>query len=362
MYWLKTVLILTTVVVISACSEIPKKDMQSYVVAYGQAKDAAEEVMIELSVARETIKKYQAKQAEAAAAARDTRRVAYVPPVRGARTNGENGIAARLAALSVIDQYNQLLVAIAEGKNQDRIKEQVTTIANVAGKVAQLAGAAIPGLPALTGLLQTLAGEYQKYRDRKLFAQKLRDGTPYVKQILDFLIDDTPTIVNVHEGIWDIADAKLRRRPTSIARQILAKVRIHKVPPAGTLLKRAQAQEKDASESLSGFSGEKITFKWSNTADASPPNATFLNELEAAVASMKEAISAYTVHQEKYESLRALMDHYTTLLKQTIDSIDAVAMALDKPIDMSATIIGLLESAQSIKLRFSAYRAALRAT
>ena len=343
------------VLLATACAEIPQQELGTYVEAYGQARSATEQVLTDLIAAREEIK---ANQAAAAAAKAPVRRGVYVPPTERSGASGPDAIGSRLAALALVSQYNDILVAIAEGKRVAVLQAKVQGAAQVATELLSLAGASFPGVGALTGLLQTIASEAQKYKDRKDFADAVRAGAPLVKDILQFFIQDTPLIVAVHEGVWDAEGAPLRNQADRIARSIFAEVRQSAPPPAGSPeQKKLGAIESHLTEELSKIRPGAVTLQ---PAGRTPLTMATLEGMDADLGSLDMAVAAYLENQRKSPALRALMDKYVDTLAATQAALDNVAKALDRPVDISKAAIELLDSAIAIKQQYAIYKAAVK--
>ena len=85
---------------IAGCAEIPKSQLDAYVKVFSEAKQASEQVMLDLSVSSKLIKDFEKKNngGQASQSSRfGTASEPYVPPVRIKALARVNGISARLA-------------------------------------------------------------------------------------------------------------------------------------------------------------------------------------------------------------------------------------------------------------------------
>ena len=347
-------LVLATV---SGCAEIPRQELTTYVEAYSQARSASEQVLTDLVASRERIESYRAE--EAAGDARSETRDDYVPPTKRGSASGTDAITVRLAALALVSEYNSILVAIAEGNGMDTLRGKVQGAVESSTSLLSLMGTTVPGAGALTGLLQTVASEAQRHMDRQAFAHAMRDGAPLVKEILQSLIDETPLIVRVHEGIWDAESASLEGQAFSVVRAIRAEARRHG-PPASDSPEEARVAELEAklSEQLDHFGRDDVTLRFAGTA---PVTSEVLGQLEADLPQLEAAVQAFVESQRKSPALRDLMDQYVLALSTTQDALDSVSLALDRPVDFARVAAELLEAAISIKREYATYKAALSA-
>ena len=347
------VLLLT---IISACSEVPQQELTTYVDAYNQARSASEQVLTDLVASREKIKAYQAEKA-AHETQLVTTRGEYVPPTKRASGSGPDAIAVRLAALALVSQYNNILVAIAEGKRVEALQAKVQGAADTATKLLSLAGTATPGAGALTGLLQMIAAEAQKYADREAFAEAIKNGAPLVNQIVQFLIDETSLIVQVHEGVWDAESAPLRGQASRVVRSILAEAKQYGPPASGSPEETRVAMiETILTKQLTQIQARAVRLSFDGEA---PVTAQELGRLEAGLPQVETAVRAFVENRQKSPALRALMDQYVNTLSTTQKALDCVSLALDRPVDFTRIATELLETAISIKQQYATYKAAL---
>lgn len=342
--------------VISACAVVPQQELTTYVDAYNQVRSASEQVLTDLIASHEKIKAYQAEKAT-----RQTRpvanRVEYVPPTKRESGSGPDAISVRLAALALISQYNDILVMIAEGKRVEALQAKVQGAADTATRLLSLAGTTIPGAGTLTGLLQNIASVAQKYADRQIFAEAIQKGAPLVKQIVQFLIDETPLIVQVHEGVWDAESALLRGQANRIVRSILAEAKKYG-PPASDSPEAARVMELESNltKQLTLIRAREVRLRF---VGATPLTPQVLGQLEAGLPQVEAAVRTFLENRQKSPALRALMDQYVNTLSTTQKALDNVSLALDRPVDFTRVATELLETAISIKQQYATYKAAL---
>ncbi len=341
---------------VTACAGIPQQEMGIYIDAYAQARSATERVLTDLIAAREKIETFKADKAAAENQAEPERRD-YVPPTERPSGTGQDAIGTRLAALALVSQYNDILVAIAEGKRVETLQAKVQGATQAATQLLSLAGASLPGVGALTGLLQTIAGAVQKYEDRRAFAEAIKEGAPLVKEILHFFIKETPEIVKVHEGIWDAQGAILLGQANRVARTILSEAKQWGPPAAGSNdEKRVKKIETRMTEQLTRIRRGEVKL---DLTGANPITTQTLSRLEANLGGLETAVAAYVENQKKSPALRALMNQYVGTLATTQLALDHISEALDRPVDFSQIAVELLESAIAIKQQYAVYKAAL---
>lgn len=341
---------------ISACAEVPQRELAIYVDAYNQARSSSEQVLTDLVASREKIIAYRAEEA-ARHARLPVTRGEYVPPTKRKSGSGPDAIAVRLAALALVSQYNDILVAIAEGQKMEAIQAKVEGAAVSATKLLSLASTTIPGAGALTDLLKTVSSVAQKYADRQAFAEAIKAGVPMVKSILQFLIDETPLIVQVHEGVWDAESAPLRGQVFRIARSIRDEAKLHG-PPASGSPEEGQVAEIELSITRQLVLVQPGEFRLSFDG-ATPITSDALAQLKTGLPQVEAATRAYLENQKKSPALRALMDEYVNTLSVTQVALDNVSVALERTVDFTHFATELLDATISIKQQYATYKAAL---
>ena len=341
---------------IASCAQIPKSQLDAYVKAFGEAKQASEQVMLDLSVSRKLINDFEKKNNgdQASQSSRfGTASEPYVPPVRVKALAKVNGISARLAVFEVIDKYNAVLVTLASGESVEKVKTSTSQLVEAASLLMDVAGSSVPGLSQAAGLIKIVAAAAEDYRARAEFARLVRDGRPHVSKILQFLIDDTPTIVNVHEGIWTAEIAPLRLKASNSVREINMLAKNRQAPTTDADKKLVKAVEKR----INHLSGQTFKISWSTIAGDEIADRALISNMSIKLSEVEGNYLALAKASEKSPSLRAVMDRYNNLLLVTDEAMENIEKALDKQVDVSKMILELLETAMALKQEYAAFRA-----
>jgi hypothetical protein len=100
-----------------------------------------------------------------------------------------DAIETRRTALRTIDKFNNVLVTLAEGESIQSVQNSAAGFLQVASDFVESAtGSVVPGLEAVTGLVRTLIGRFEKARLRKEFVAVVRTGAPIIDRMLKALI------------------------------------------------------------------------------------------------------------------------------------------------------------------------------
>ena len=355
----RSLIILLTILtsLIAGCAEIPKSQLDAYVKVFSEAKQASEQVMLDLSVSSKLIKDFEKKNNgdQASPSSRfGTASEPYVPPVRVKALARVNGISARLAVFEVIDQYNTVLVTLASGESVQKIKDSTSQLVESASLLIDVAGSSVPGLSQAAGLIKVAAAAAEKYRARAEFSNLIRDGRPHVSKILHFLIDDTPTIVNVHEGIWTAEIAPLRLKASNSVREIIMLAKNRQAPTTDADKKSVNAIETRVNQ----LSGQNFKIRWSAQTGDKVADRALISKMRIKLSEAEGHYLELAKASEKSPSLRAVMNRYNNLLLATDEAMENIEKVLEKkPVDVSKMILELLETAMALKQEYAAFRA-----
>lgn len=344
---------------LAGCAEIPRTELGAYTKAFDTAKASSEQVMLDLSAAKKKIDDFESRRAASAASATTASASiaagAYVPSVQRMALAKADGITARLSAFEVVDKYNSVLVTLASGKSVEAVKSSAANLLTAAGRLASAAGAAVPGLSAAAGLIRTAAAAAEKYRAREEFARLVRDGGPQMREILAFLIEDTVQIVNVHEGIWVAEMAPLRLRASNAVREISALARGRDAPVDQAGKDAVAAIER----TVQGVSGRRYSIFGATSAGAMAADRALISQMEIKAGDAVGYYRALDDAAKRSPALRRLMDRYTELLGAAGDAMADLEKAIDAPVDPSASVLRLLDTAMALKRDYAAFRASL---
>lgn len=186
-------------VLVAACAEIPVDKFNAYRSAYADAEASTKEVLSAYGVALRSTEAFANKrissQAQPALAPSDG--VATLPGVIdvAALTNPartiEDGIDVRLRALEVVSRYNDTMLAIAEGRRQEQLKEHMSGLAGAVEKLPASVLGSTPIAGQVVGILGTLLEVAQQAHDVSEFKRGIREGRPIITAIIDFFINGT---------------------------------------------------------------------------------------------------------------------------------------------------------------------------
>jgi hypothetical protein len=211
-----------TLLILAGCSTVPVEQVQGYTQAFDEASAAGNRLYDEVGpvIAREQAKA-DAKAAVVAAGQTGDDPAAVMPaagPTQGAdavcleptdpplpyRTcfvpsdfapggmPGEpESLVARRRALATITTYNAIALRLASGETASALGAEVQRLGANASSLAALTGAG-PAIGVATNTLADLAKWVESLRADQELRRALADGSPYIDQLLQALIADTP--------------------------------------------------------------------------------------------------------------------------------------------------------------------------
>lgn len=191
--WLLAVVLLCG---LSGCSGIPKAELQSYVRSFDAARNAAEEYML----TGKALVRQVAEHPENQMGARQREEV---------RDQRLRDLDARLAALAVIAEYNDTLVALAEGKNAATIEAGLRGFLDALSQFQFLASSTASFMPYIAPISIALEVIENLIRQRQ-FVEAVNKGQPIVQDLLRILRADVQAIVDIDEQVTEFDRDRLR--------------------------------------------------------------------------------------------------------------------------------------------------------
>jgi hypothetical protein len=173
--------------------------------------------------------------------------LAFVPRVYGSGDAVDSDVAIRLGALEVIDHYNTVLVALAEGQPDQEVRGAVGAFSRSLSALLTTAGPSIPALSAIAGKAQTIAGLAETARRRVEFERIVDQGAPVVLQVIDdVFVQDPEDRHDLRTAFAERQSRLLRRSAGETARTASLIGARHRDAPADSALasSRATAQQR----------------------------------------------------------------------------------------------------------------------
>jgi hypothetical protein len=338
----------------AACTSIPTQELSQYREAFAATQTASEAILIDFADAVSTEQARQ-RAAEPAPA-----------PAAGIDATLENGgskppdtIEVRRRALRTIDQFNSVITTLAEGKSVQEVQGTATGFINAAQSFVVAAGGnAVPGLGALTGVVNTLLGQLEQARAREEFERAVRSGAPIINSMLNALIEERQEHMSLRVAAANVREVDLVDELATRASDLRSLIESHSAPaaddPRATIQDEMNAALKPAQGQLQFRLPLTLSYKSGKPALTSE-QALLAQEL---LGGMKPASDAFVANRAAIESLRDALNNYGMLLRQTQTALSAVVSNLGRPQSLQEISESLLSVAFDLKSDLQAYEAA----
>lgn len=196
---IRSFIVMCLLILASACTQLPKVELQSYRDAFQAAQAAAQPIIADYAVAERARELRILKSAESNRGY--TADDPYFETFEPGDTKGDAGDTAALSTIGLppgadavdrgfraIAAYNDTLVALAENRNIAEAKGQLRQIVADVGTVIPGASAEVAIAGQLTDLVTDIFSPAIEAGNRELFRQKVLDGYEPMNGLLDLMI------------------------------------------------------------------------------------------------------------------------------------------------------------------------------
>jgi hypothetical protein len=205
--------LLGALLVLLGCVGVPKQELDSYRTAYSEAKNAGELLYDEISG---IISAQNGGGSGGCSSSAGAFPKCFNPleVTRSGRRNEDASILARRLSLALLEEYNTILLDLAEGKSQADIKRNIEGLAGLANDLLAVSGVTSGGLAALlqgpvVGALSSFALKLEGLRANEAVRQALIADRPTISALFEALISDTPKMYEIFKahqiGQWNAA-------------------------------------------------------------------------------------------------------------------------------------------------------------
>jgi len=338
------------------CAQIPTHELTQYRDAFAQVQTTSEDILVDFAEA-----KANAEQ-RANAGKPAPRPATFSTALEGGGARQPDAVAVRRTALRTIDQFNNVLVTLAEGKAVQDVRDASGGFVTAAGQfVLAVTGSAVPGLSAAGSLVQTLAGEFEKARERKEFEQAVRKGAPIIDSMLAALIEERKDHITLRADEANLAQVDIMDTMTQAAASVRDLVAARSQPSG----EDPKDDIQDALNSALQPAAAALSFRLPLQLAYTPGQPAFSTSdavlARQSIARVKDQAAKYQANVKQFESLKKALNDYGAMLEKTRTALKVLAAALDKPPDMAAEAESLYQIAFSVKQDVAAFRAARRA-
>jgi hypothetical protein len=342
----------------TGCTQIPTRELSQYRDAFDQVQKTSEDILIDFARARE--------KAELRRAVSDTEPApqpkTFSPDLGGVDVKQPDAIEVRRTAMRTIDTFNNVLVTLAEGKEVQAVRDAGGDLVQAAGKfVVAATGNAVPGLSAVSSLVQTFAGLFEKARERKEFEQAVRSGAPVIDSMLAALSEDRKDhmALRADEANQTQVDIMLEMIPSVIAVRDLFAARSE---PSGN--DPREGLQDDLNTALMPAKAA-LAFNLPLKLAYTPARPAFTVQdrvlVQQSIGRVKDQVVKYEANVAAYQNIRKALNDYGVMLEKTRAALRLLVASLDNPPNLDATTEDLYQIAFSVKRDIEAFRAAQQA-
>jgi hypothetical protein len=207
-------------ILVAGCTTVPAKDFAAYKEAFGAARSAGEEVLLDYSAALEQRDRLAAEvsaaelQDEAASLKRDVEelreeresadRFRFTVQQFVAAESAEDDVAVRMRAWQVVEAYNDALTALAEGRPASEVGSAVDGLLQAIGSLPiDAVQAALKTFAPFAPDVKQVLALVQKEMAARRFARAVRAASPLIKGFLRLLLSDADNFYNVRFGLYE---------------------------------------------------------------------------------------------------------------------------------------------------------------
>ena len=273
-------------------------------------------------------------------------------------TKFEQALADSRQALGVIREYNEALVALAEGRPISEIKGQIQELGGLISAFASLGGFAVPGIEQFAAIGTNIIKLAQDSHDLERLKTAVAKGQAPVEKILDVFKGQTESIYRLSVVKAQTSQVDLRKAMARIAASMKS------------LLKRYSPPSRDATSfaKVTDFQLEVVLIgERTRTAKAMPNPFPFDDAQPAydqeAHTNLKVLMSVLRANDAKYGEIVAkqnayfeLMEKYVATLGEMRNALALVQQSLEAPVDLRGQISRLFHSAFELRDAMSELR------
>ncbi|OGT82918.1 MAG: hypothetical protein A3H91_12225 [Gammaproteobacteria bacterium RIFCSPLOWO2_02_FULL_61_13] len=350
-------LAVSLLVFVASCAQIPTAELAQYRSASAEVQKAAEGILIDFAAIKEASEAEQKRKEAEKAAPKGP--VLFSTALEYSSVAQPDAVTVRRTALRTIDNFNNTLATLAEGKSVEAVQTAAGGAVEAANNFIVAAGAAaVPGLGALIGVVKTLVGELEKAGLREEFDKAVRNGTPTILKMLEALIAERQDHITLRAIAADNQQVKLVDEMISQVQILRTLVREHSPPASGDPRQDIENALNAALKPVERVLTSPLPIRLSYQ-DKTPPFASEHRLLaEQAVAQITERGAAINANTEQFEKLRSALNNYGAMLRRMQDALGMLVSALDRPQKFDKVSEDLFGIAFSLKKDIEGFRAA----
>ncbi len=327
----------------SGCATVPQKELDSYIQAFNETREASEQLILDLDAANKHAEKIKIGRNPPAI------NVSPFPTKVGLEAFGSTSldvIDARRKALEVVSRFNTVLVQLASGKKPEEVKSSIDALIDGLNGVAGLLDTTLPITGVASGLITTVIDQLQKAHNRMQFEAAMEKGAPIIDATLELFRRDAE---DIYEIMARIAVQNLKLKKDTVF-DLWLQMRIvaaeHKAPQGIEIEGGFSAVEQQLRKVLDqvGLIAEQGYSSTLDTIGNNPFTAIALSQLQQTLRQAEREAVTYTAIVNQQNAYHQLVVSYGQLLWKTRQTLKIVRESLDRPADIRAQAIELIGS------------------
>lgn len=349
------VLAIVSLLLAACAGDPPLQELRVYDNAFGQARSAGEDVLDQA----ETALAVKADREEKLGGGSDSLFPDSFDPetvTLDPDADVPSAIRVRRLALRTIAEYNEALLALAEGRTLAQVQSRVESLGQTVQKLLPLVGLAggpLPGL-VISGLQSAIAAA-EEAREREAVEDAILEGHDEVAGIIDALIADTPDLYTLLRSRWQFQLDDADKEMGDVWRSMESLARAHRAASSPADVKQLVAVEQRAERAFASTTppSQVANLPQLTLAPAAQGGAPFdaatIGELQNQAGRLEAAASRYASGVEAINLAHDAMRQYVLLLRRARQSLDDLKAAVAAPPDANAVLMRVVESGVELR-------------
>ena len=272
-------------------------------------------------------------------------------------TEFDQALASSRQALGAIREYNEALVALAEGRPVSQVKGEIVELGDSISALASLAGFAAPGIEQFASIGVIIIKLAQDAQYLEQLKSAVAQGRDPVDEILAVFEGQTESIYRLSVASAQTAQHDVRKMIARISVLMKSLLKRYYAPTDTTLFvevtdfqlevvligKRTQTIK--AMPNLLQFDGEQFVY-----------DQEAHNEMKVFMSILRENEAKYVEIAAKQNAYYDLMEKYVATLSEMRIALALVQQSLEAPVDLRGQVFRLLDSAFELRDAMSKFR------
>lgn len=342
-----------------AVTEQTRQSLSGYTVAMAQVEQSADMFLSDFSNGLKVQEELRRVGNAAAAPVVPPYPTELQLPDDGAkpRSAAEESVRQTRQALAVVHAYNAALVALAEGRPESEIRQNLLGLGAELQTLASVAGVAFPPFAPFSAIGATLIKLAQDASNRRQLEQAVLEGREPVHTILEVLVQQTPSMYRLSVVGTQQAQDSLAEDIRRTAFAMKGLVARYGPPTDAAVMSRVAADQ-----ALLGAIGRgtntlgAMPIPYAFTPGSPPYDAAADALTQVFIRSISASAQKYAELIAKQNAYHAMLLQYVALLRRTGEALDQLARSLTAPVDLGTEVVELLRTAFDLRDAMAAYR------